>query len=244
MHLYYLFSEPSNWTNLDEALLAYVSEERKKKITAYHQAKDKRQSLYAALLLSYACTDQYDLPFGEIDPLWPRTGKPVLQTHPEIHFSLAHSGLCAAVAVSDEEVGLDAELIGKAPLETMRKAFTPAEALQVCQSADPNLEFYRIWTRKEAYGKYLGTGLSSTVFKTDTLLQEHDCRITEGILKRNTPLERSACFADLPVWNPGSSEDSSAVADHLYFSVYGKTEPAELIPVSFEALMEYVLLCV
>ncbi|MCQ2509981.1 MAG: 4'-phosphopantetheinyl transferase superfamily protein [Lachnospiraceae bacterium] len=241
MHLYYMFSEPSEWTNLDEALLAFVSDERKKKIRSFRFPKEKKLSLYAALLLPFACTDQYDLPFAEIDPVWPQKEKPRLQSHPEIHFSISHSGNCVAVAVSDEEVGLDAELIAKAPMKTMNRAFSPNETDQIQTSDDPNLEFYRIWTRKEAYGKFLGTGLSNHVLKSDTLLPEHTRRISEGILTPEAAFSKDdfkKCLQEAAI----SSKEYPSSA--LYYSVYGKKEPAELISVSPATLLEYYLLCV
>lgn len=232
MHLYYIFPEKTEWTNLDEAMLSYVSPERREKIKAYRFSKDRKLSLYAALLLPFACTDQYDLPFAEIDPLWPRTGKPILQSHPEIHFSIAHSGHCSAIVISDQETGLDAELIAEAPMKAMKRAFSPEETRQIFSSEDRNLEFYRIWTRKEAYGKYLGTGLSSSVFKTNTLSSEHDRRITEGIL---TPTR---------VWTKTDYLRSFGKESALYYSVYGKQQPLEITRVSETSLLEYYLLYV
>lgn len=241
MHLYCIFTDSSEWTNLDEELLQFVSEERKNKINRYRFLKEKKQSLFAALLLPYACTDQYDLPFHETDPVWPSSGKPHLASHPEIHFSIAHSGSCSAVAVSDREIGLDAELIAEAPRNVMKKAFSPAETARIEASGTPDLEFYRIWTRKEAYGKYLGTGLSSQVLKTDTLLPEHDQYISEGILTPSGLVSRED-FLKKENLSDGSPTDDSPPA--LYYSLYGKEAPAELICVSPGSLVEYYLLCI
>ncbi|MCQ2500768.1 MAG: 4'-phosphopantetheinyl transferase superfamily protein [Lachnospiraceae bacterium] len=234
MYLYYLFSESSEWTNLDEALLSYVSEERRQKIHAYKFSKDKKLSLYAALLLPYACADQYDLAFEEVDPLWPQAGKPYLQSHPEICFSIAHSGSCAAVAVSDQEIGLDAELIDKAPMKIMKRVFSPNEADRVHGSAYPDLEFFRIWTRKESFGKYLGTGLSTLVLKTDTFLPEHLSRISEGVLTPQDFYSRSEYLT--------MRKTSDPELPALYYSVYGKKEQVNLVPVSVTTLLEYYLL--
>lgn len=241
MHLYFLFSETSEWTNLDRALLRFVSEERKNKINGYRFSKEKKLALYAALLLPFACTDQYDLSFAEVDPIWPQNGKPLLKSHPEIHFSIAHSGNCVAVAVSDEEIGLDAELIAKAPMKVLKRAFSPNEAAQIQTAVNPNLEFFRIWTRKEAYGKYLGTGLSTHVLKSDTLLPEHDCRISEGILTANSIFTKETFLKEVkPIDHATHAEISPA----YYYSVYGKEVPVELISVSPAALLEYYLLCI
>lgn len=234
MHLYYLFSETTEWTSSDEFLLSFVSEERRSKINRYKKTMDRKLSLYAALLLSYACADQYDLSCAEVDPVWPETGKPYLKSYSDIHFSISHSGSCAAVAVSDEKIGLDAELIAKAPMQILQRAFSPYEASLIQRASYPDLEFYRIWTRKESYGKYLGTGLSNHVLKTDTFLPEHISRISEGILTPRAAFLRSAYLTE--------KDRSSAPHPALYYSVYGKKEPVKLVPVSVSTLMEFFLL--
>ncbi len=238
MHLYYLFSESPEWTGLDEALLAFVSEERQKRILAYRFPKEKKQSLYAALLLPYACTEQYGIPFEETDPLWPEKGKPVLQSHPEISFSLSHSGDCAAAAVSDEEVGMDTEVIRNAPMKTLKRVFTEQEEGRIRQAENPDLEFFRLWTRKEAYGKYLSTGLSSEVLRSDLLLPQHDARITEGILTRNRSFSRDEFLTGL---NLSGADRSAADSSALYFSVYGKKTSLKPVCVSLASLAAYLM---
>lgn len=93
-----------------------------------------------------------------------RFGKPALPNNP-MHFNLSHSGdrvligLCESAAV-----GVDIEFHKDIPdyEELAARFFSRAE--QAAISALPDEErlngFYRVWTRKEAYLKMLGRGVS------------------------------------------------------------------------------------
>lgn len=94
-------------------------------------------------------------------------GKPALVTADRarpLHFNLSHSGDHLLVGIAREELGVDLEVI-RPGLQFLRLAdryFTPAEAetlRSVPKSQQPEA-FYTLWTRKEAYVKALGTGLS------------------------------------------------------------------------------------
>ncbi len=235
MHLYYLLAESEDWTRTEEALLPFVSEERRKQILSYRFPKDRKQSLYAALLLSYALQKQYGLFPAEIDIAWGKGQKPFLRSHPELHFSIAHSGVCAAAALSRKEIGMDAEQIGKAPLKTAGRICTAQEQELLEHSGNTDLSFFRIWTRKEAYGKYLGTGLSGDVLQTNTLLPVHDRRFAEWILTGEGALspsgQREIGRQDAEAGNAG--KERSLPAPAWYCSVYGDgtpSNPAAIVP--------------
>jgi 4'-phosphopantetheinyl transferase len=92
------------------------------------------------------------------------TGKPFLVSMPGLHFNLTHSADFAAVAVARTPVGIDIEQIR--PLDDAREIashyFSAAEcdALEKLPEGERLRAFYRCWTRKEAYVKARGEGLS------------------------------------------------------------------------------------
>jgi len=91
-------------------------------------------------------------------------GKPIL-ANGELHFNLSYRAGWALLAVSDAyAVGADVEpltpLVDAAAL--VQELFAPSEqqALRAAAPADYWPLFYTIWTRKEAYAKALGMGLT------------------------------------------------------------------------------------
>jgi len=90
-------------------------------------------------------------------------GRPVLTDPGGIEFSLSHSGHLTLVAIAHDRVGVDIE--GLPDLRTVREvapSLHQLEQIEVEQagSGGASNHFARIWTRKEAYLKALGIGLS------------------------------------------------------------------------------------
>jgi len=90
-------------------------------------------------------------------------GKPFWPGGPE--FSLSHAGDCVVVAVCpDSPLGVDVEPRRRLPDADaiVRQFFAPEEqhAYRQHAPADRELAFLTAWTRKEAYVKALGDGLS------------------------------------------------------------------------------------
>lgn len=95
-------------------------------------------------------------------------GKPALDgvlRQPPLRFNLAHSHDMALVAVAhDREIGVDLEFVQpRARLLKIAERFFSARERAVLQSLPPQQQlaaFFRCWTRKEAYIKARGGGLS------------------------------------------------------------------------------------
>ena len=89
--------------------------------------------------------------------------KPVVRGA-DVHFNLAHSGSVAVLAVARKELGVDVEVVrrGFADDEIAERFFAPTEIVQLRRlpQAAQEAAFFRCWTRKEAYLKALGGGLS------------------------------------------------------------------------------------
>ncbi len=88
-------------------------------------------------------------------------GKPALDP-PGLAFNLSHSGDRAALAVAACPVGLDIEELRDGFAHLADSCFAPDEAahLRALPEAERRCAFFRCWTRKEAYVKALGCGLS------------------------------------------------------------------------------------
>ncbi|MBO4589151.1 MAG: 4'-phosphopantetheinyl transferase superfamily protein [Bacteroidales bacterium] len=86
-------------------------------------------------------------------------GKPFLTNYPDLHFNLSHCRLYVAVAIHRSPVGVDIECRRKVTPALIRRVCSDDEQLSISLSKDPDMEFLRLWTRKEAYLKYTGTGI-------------------------------------------------------------------------------------
>lgn len=94
-------------------------------------------------------------------------GRPALAASsgrsPAPHFSLSHSSGLALIGVAAAPVGVDVERLPRPEtVEVCRTALHPDEQRELadCHPHARQAAFGRIWTRKEAFLKGLGTGLS------------------------------------------------------------------------------------
>lgn len=92
-------------------------------------------------------------------------GKPYFPSLPDFHFSISHSKGFIAVAVSESPVGVDCERIDEIRPHALRRTFTAEEQ----RYADTPERFYEVWTRKEAYFKRLGTGITENFASFNSL---------------------------------------------------------------------------
>lgn len=109
-----------------------------------------------------------DLPPERVPLTEAASGKPTLVAQHDPHsmgFNLAHSGTLAICGLSGgSEIGVDIEAVREMlDLDSLiRRCLTTDEREEVTglDRADRLVAFYRFWTRKEAYLKGLGVGLS------------------------------------------------------------------------------------
>ena len=103
-------------------------------------------------------------------------GKPCLADAPELRFNVSHADDTAMYAIASErEVGIDIEAtMRNVDVDGVaRHAFSASEC-EVLAALAPDARrdaFFRIWTRKEAYVKARGEGLS---YPTRSLTVSHD----------------------------------------------------------------------
>lgn len=111
-------------------------------------------------------------------------GKPYFPDYPHIQFSVSHSGMYWACAVSREVVGLDmqentlknrlAEAEMEARLRKLSRRFFSTDEVRFVEE-DINNNFFVVWAAREAYVKYLGCGIDKYFREYCILpeLQEH-----------------------------------------------------------------------
>jgi 4'-phosphopantetheinyl transferase len=102
-------------------------------------------------------------------------GKPTLASEHVLRFNLSHSHEVALLAVAlDAELGVDVEHIRAdfASEEIARRFFsrTEVEVFNALPKEEQVAAFFRCWTRKEAYIKAIGKGLSQALDAFDVTL--------------------------------------------------------------------------
>ncbi|HEY4424785.1 MAG TPA: 4'-phosphopantetheinyl transferase superfamily protein [Pyrinomonadaceae bacterium] len=102
-------------------------------------------------------------------------GKPALASEHALRFNLSHSHEVALLAVGlDAELGVDVEHIRAdfASEEIARRFFSRAEVevFNALPQEEQVAAFFRCWTRKEAYIKAIGKGLSQALDAFDVTL--------------------------------------------------------------------------
>ncbi|MET9608681.1 4'-phosphopantetheinyl transferase superfamily protein [Streptomyces sp. NPDC006512] len=105
-------------------------------------------------------------------------GRPALSPPPPpLHYSLSHSGGVAMVGVATVPLGVDVEkLPGAETVDICSRALHPDEQKEIAEAEGGEARrqlFGQIWTRKEAFLKGLGTGLSRSPAE-DYLGTDHD----------------------------------------------------------------------
>jgi 4'-phosphopantetheinyl transferase len=105
-------------------------------------------------------------------------GKPCLALRDtKLHFNLAHSGPWAAVALSDQRVGVDLEVLSRdaSLLDVAADVLTPNEmnVMHALPAADRLRFFHALWTAKEALMKATGDGLGLPPRQIDIDVADH-----------------------------------------------------------------------
>lgn len=155
-----------------ERYVALLTSERQEKIARLRFERDKLRSLIAGLMILRE-TGGRPLVFGAHE-------KPYLADG-SLYFSVSHSGDIVAIAVADTEIGLDVERYPDPDrLRIADRFYHPRERLAVEGAGDRVSAFTCIWTRKEAYLKMTGEGISADLSAFDTTappLSEQLCTV-------------------------------------------------------------------
>jgi 4'-phosphopantetheinyl transferase len=170
---------------------ALLSDDERDRAARFVKEVDRRRYVAGRgglrrILASYVECDPMVLSFIYND--W---GKPALT--PEgpagLHFNLSHSAGMALLAVcSQAEIGVDIEEVRPLKEDVVSHFFSAAECsnLSALPDDDRLVGFYRCWTRKEAFVKAHGAGLSVPLNSFDVSLG-HDPDQERCMLRRLDP---------------------------------------------------------
>lgn len=152
----------------------FISPERKNRIERLASKTAKMQSLLTELFMRREIAKRLHCLPQEVEFAYNEYGKPSVKGESEFHFSVSHSRGMLVYADAPAAVGVDVEQIRTPDLRVARRVFAQGERSQIEKEPFAPEQFYKIWTRKEAYLKMIGTGFAKSWEKTDVTAAQMD----------------------------------------------------------------------
>lgn len=142
-----------------------LTAKEKMKASKYLHQKDRN-----SFIIGQACTKklvaQYlNIEVSQVIFQIGMNGKPYIPIHHKLHFNLSHSGEWVFIAFGSQELGIDLEKIAGNFItdSLLEQCFHSNELKVIKESCDPTAEFFKFWTRKEAFLKATGIGIVETL---------------------------------------------------------------------------------
>lgn len=143
-------------------LVETLAPEELERAAAFRFERDRRRFIVGRGLLRALLAAYVDGSPAELSLRYGRHGKPELDAEGAPRFNVTHSGGLALFAFSAAAVGVDVEIIAAEPPGVAERVFSPRELaeLRTLDGRRRDRGFLCGWTRKEAFVKARGDGLS------------------------------------------------------------------------------------
>lgn len=146
--------------------LAWLSPEESARAARFHFDEHRRAFILAHGVLRALAGRFTAVSPSQVNFSYGPKGKPAIEdTTCSLRFNMAHSGTLAVYAFTVScQIGIDVEQIRPVPemADIAARFFAPDEAAELMSLPEPERAqgFFNCWTRKEAYIKAVGDGLS------------------------------------------------------------------------------------
>lgn len=124
--------------------------------------------------------------------------KPYLADYDDIYFNLSHCNQAAVCMLGRRPVGIDIQEVRSVRDSFLDKICSERERSRITMAPNPEAEFTRIWTEKEAISKYTGEGVFRNV-----------SQISADTAPQNTVIATISLRADLFMTACGDIEDAN-----------------------------------
>lgn len=145
-------------------LVKYLAADENERAARFIFDRDRNRYIVGRGFMRLRLGAYLDLDPGKIQLTSNAHGKPELAGQTSgLRFNLSHSGGQAVLAVSpDFELGVDIEQYRNIPEDLAQRYFAAGEnaALANLPPSERKAAFFRCWTRKEAFVKAVGSGMS------------------------------------------------------------------------------------
>ena len=165
-----------------EQLREVLSPEERVRADRPYQERGRRHAVVARGFLRRVLAGYLGVAPATLSFIYGEKGKPSFAwggEHGDVHFNLSHSGDVAVLGVArGRELGADVERLRAIAdhADIASRFFSPAENAELVArwSGDPIRGFFTCWTRKEAYIKATGLGLSQPLDGFDVTIAPGD----------------------------------------------------------------------
>lgn len=170
--------------NVDSERIQYflrlVSDETRERIQKFRFKEDSLRTLYGEILIRYISNAQFGLKNNQIHFAKNKYGKPYIMDSP-LYFNISHAGDWVVCAIDFSEIGIDIEKIKEINFSIAERFFSRHEYEDLIKKhTGQQLDyFYDIWTLKESYIKWLGTGLSTSLDSFRFEINNHDIKLID-----------------------------------------------------------------
>ncbi len=159
----YLFDQYEQVTDEQlERMIDGLPAARKEKAERYRYRNGKLSCVVAYMVFLYGYrqeTGRTDIPDFAIA----EDEKPYLADYDDIYFNLSHCNQAAVCMLGRSPVGIDIQEVRAVRASFLEKICSERERERIAQAPNPEAEFTRIWTEKEAISKYTGEGVFRNV---------------------------------------------------------------------------------
>ena len=145
-----------------EKCITFFPKWRKEKMLRYKHLKGQIQCGLGYVLLIHALREEgvfKEMPefsYNEHD-------KPFLKNYPGWYFNISHSKTAVCCVLSRKEMGIDIEEVGEYKESLAAYICNDKELESLHDSENKADDFYKLWTRKEAIFKMIGSGITNDI---------------------------------------------------------------------------------
>lgn len=151
-----------------------MNEEKQKKVNRFRFEDDKKRTVAGEMLARKAIAGWCNISADEITFSTDENGKPFAENL-SAEFNISHSGNIVVCAVDDKPIGIDIEKVRLIDLKIAKRIYTKDELyylfgfapseddFNISPDDEMLIRFFELWTAKEAYLKYTGTGITDNL---------------------------------------------------------------------------------
>lgn len=149
-------------SDIEKEMLEVIDYKRRETLGRIKNRKVYLHSLVGEWMIRQKTTEKTGLDSKRLVIERNEYGKPYFLNFPEIHFNISHSGNWVLGILSNRKCGIDVEQMKETHMDIARRFFANDEYQMLLQEKGEKQRrlFYELWTLKESYVKYEGTGMT------------------------------------------------------------------------------------